>query len=272
MKLGPFRLPQPEIGLVGRVVARDLSSPVDISLYTLVWPTASRSMTSGIFSRTVSITTPRESGPASSAPTGASGLWRERGPYDRAAGRPGREPYSGCVSEILNTPLGIRWDRMRGWHDQYERMHRWHARLDRELSVEASEGDWSVWPHDLWDTAMAFFQSAYHLKDWLLVDHPNLRAELENAITANRHLALCADICNGTKHREVTRNHRVAAHVAGMRESAPDIPSRARWLMLGPDGPVNLNIEAAEVLRAWGETLHRLPGLRVGIPDGDADS
>jgi hypothetical protein len=175
-----------------------------------------------------------------------------------------QQSYAEAVAEIGNTPLGVRWDRMRGWRDQYERMHRWHARLVRELALEASEGDWSVWPNDLWDTAMVFFQSAYHLKDWLLVDHPDLREQLEAMITADRDLALCADICNGTKHREVSRGHRVPTHVVGMREFAPDVPSQARWLVLGPDGPINLDIAAGRVLRAWDQALQHLPTLEVG--------
>ena len=49
------------------------SSPVDISSYTFVCPTDSRSMTSGIFSRTVSISISSASGPSSSASVKPSG-------------------------------------------------------------------------------------------------------------------------------------------------------------------------------------------------------
>lgn len=159
------------------------------------------------------------------------------------------------MADVLNPPLGVGWDRMRGWHDQYERMLRWHRRLLREISAEAEKSESGTWPDDLWDTAMAFFQVAFHLKDWIAFDHPDLLPELENAIQRSRHLALCADICNGTKHRGVSRNHRTAAHVVGLREFAPDLPSQNRWLILGPDGPINLDQLAADVIRAWDEVL-----------------
>ena len=165
------------------------------------------------------------------------------------------------MAEILNTPLGVGWDRTRGWRDQYERMLRWRSRLLREIETEALNGSWETWPDDLWDTAMAFFQSAFHLKDWILHDHADLRAELEFAISSSPRLAICADISNGTKHRRVTRNHRVPAHVVGMREFAPDVPSRARWLVFGPDGPINLDVLATDVVRAWDAVLHQVAVL-----------
>ncbi|MFT4264076.1 MAG: hypothetical protein QM572_11890 [Nocardioides sp.] len=161
------------------------------------------------------------------------------------------------MAAILNPPLGIGWDRARGWHDQYARMVRWHGRLLREIAHEAEHGDWATWPNDLWDTAMAFFQSAFHLKDWIVRDHPELQRPLNAAIAAHPRLALCADICNGTKHGHVDRNHRTGAHATGLREFAPDVPSHARWLVLGPEGPINLDVLANDVLDAWESLLRR---------------
>jgi len=45
--------------------------------------------------------------------------------------------------------LGVGWDRMQGWRDQYDRMLRWHSRLIREIEAEAGDGCSSAWPHDL---------------------------------------------------------------------------------------------------------------------------
>jgi hypothetical protein len=140
-------------------------------------------------------------------------------------------------------------------------MRRWHSRLAREIAAEAREGSLSAWPHDLWDTAMAFFQSAYHLKDWLLHDHPEHGLQVERTISTNSTLSLCADICNGTKHRRLIRRSRVAAHLVGLREFAPEIPSQARWLIAGSEAPVRVDELAAEVVTAWESLLRSLPGL-----------
>jgi len=53
------------------------------------------------------------------------------------------------------------------------------------------------------DDVYAFFQACYHLKDHLKND-PNFtkktNQDIENYITSNSALALCADICNASKH------------------------------------------------------------------------
>jgi hypothetical protein len=66
----------------------------------------------------------------------------------------------GVMTHVPEPPLGVGWDRLRGWRDQYDRMLRWYSRLVREIAAEAAQSNLSVWPDDLWDTAMAFFQSA----------------------------------------------------------------------------------------------------------------
>jgi len=51
------------------------------------------------------------------------------------------------------------------------------------------------------DDVYAFFQNCYHLKDWLKKD-PAFKApeDIEKFVEKTLCLALCADICNATKH------------------------------------------------------------------------
>jgi hypothetical protein len=55
--------------------------------------------------------------------------------------------------------------------------------------------------------------------------HPEL---CEGRDHCNRHLALCADLCNVTMHRESVEETEWMP-MCGLRESAPDIPSGAHW-------------------------------------------
>lgn len=56
----------------------------------------------------------------------------------------------------------------------------------------------------------SFFELCYHLKDWIL--HDNRYTEgavvVEDYINASAALCICADICNTTKHRKLTRTPR----------------------------------------------------------------
>ena len=56
------------------------------------------------------------------------------------------------------------------------------------------------------DLVYAFFLNCYHLKDWIKAD-PALAAlgDVEAFINSSPELRLCADICNASKHFELTR-------------------------------------------------------------------
>ena len=145
-------------------------------------------------------------------------------------------------------PLEMGWDRSRGWIDQYDRMLRWHARLvtaDGEATLDDG------WAYDYWDTAFAFFQNSYHLKDWIKFEHPELGPAAEMFVANDPALAYCADVCNGTKHREVTRGNRQPGHLAAIREYAPWERTGQRFAIIGPDGSQPVLPLASRCVEAW---------------------
>ena len=161
------------------------------------------------------------------------------------------------MTEFSRPPLGVGWDRFYGWHDQFMRMERWLERLLRSHS-NFHLNDQEGW-HEFWDTAFAFFQNAYHLKDWIALEHPGLKNTIEQFVADNPHLRYCADICNGTKHREVTKRHHIPSHLAGIREYTPNEPTRQRLLILGPDGPKPVIPLAIACVDAWRVFTQRIP-------------
>ena len=91
--------------------------------------------------------------------------------------------------------------------EQFERLKRWHERLidiQRSLSVKDSlyskydDADFEV------DTFYAFFMNSYHLKDWLLSSGVVKKKEVEDFINTNLELKICRDLCNGSKHLNLT--------------------------------------------------------------------
>jgi hypothetical protein len=86
------------------------------------------------------------------------------------------------------------------WREQYERMLRWRGRL--WLGVEhlvARDDQGAV------DAFYAFAQSCYHLVDWLDNDRSQhvRRTHAEAYVESRPILALCRDICNGSKHAQL---------------------------------------------------------------------
>ena len=90
----------------------------------------------------------------------------------------------------------VGWSALRGygWPDQYERMVRWR---DRILEVQKSES------HTL-DLAIAFFQSCYHLHDWLKYTSTVNQSKLEQLIVDHFEIKICKDFCNASKHFSLT--------------------------------------------------------------------
>src|SRR5437016_3705170 len=93
------------------------------------------------------------------------------------------------------------WDRIKErlmrYQDQLERVRRYHKRF---ADLDSGIADWI--PTDNYiDDMYAFFQNCYHLKDWLKKDPAfNAPEDIEKFVTKTPCLALCADICNATKH------------------------------------------------------------------------
>lgn len=84
-----------------------------------------------------------------------------------------------------------------GWPAQYKRMIRWKSRFNESLDTE--NGD------DIFDFIYAFFQSAYHLRDWMVSDGTATREEMTELFQNSTELQLCRDICNATKHLQYDR-------------------------------------------------------------------
>ena len=83
-------------------------------------------------------------------------------------------------------------DWFEGWQGQYRRMLRWRDRVD---SIYRSEDADSIY-----DFTYAFFQSCYHLRDWLVSSGVATKQDMETLFKSSRELQLCRDICNATKH------------------------------------------------------------------------
>ncbi len=88
--------------------------------------------------------------------------------------------------------------------DQLYRVFRWYDRF-KEING-GTQKDASF--EGQFDDVLAFFMSCYHLKDWIKNDISNthLNRVVEDYIDQNDCLKLCADICNGAKHLDLTHS------------------------------------------------------------------
>jgi hypothetical protein len=55
------------------------------------------------------------------------------------------------------------------------------------------------------DTVITFFLHCYHVKDWIKIEEitpTGSKSKVEEFVNMTRELAICADICNASKHVE----------------------------------------------------------------------
>jgi len=88
-----------------------------------------------------------------------------------------------------------------GWRGQLDRVRRWHKRV-REIGWEPGFSGGTV---DNLDVLFAFFQNCYHLRDWLERSRTMSKQQLDNFFQEHEEMQICRDICNGTKHLEISK-------------------------------------------------------------------
>jgi hypothetical protein len=99
---------------------------------------------------------------------------------------------------------------------------RWHRRARIEINAGSADAE---------DFLLAFFQSSYHLRDWLRNSGTATKEELDALISETPALRLCRDVANGSKHLTLKATERTE-RVGLLREYAPDSPTGWRWRLL----------------------------------------
>lgn len=96
------------------------------------------------------------------------------------------------------TPPELPWSlhKSGGWTAQYDRVKRWHKRLQ---SIRASRTATDNQEEAL-DFIYAFFQNCSHLRDWILYSKATKQNSVEEFFANFYEMKLCQDISNGTKH------------------------------------------------------------------------
>lgn len=153
------------------------------------------------------------------------------------------------------------------YQEQYQRVQRWYWRFEALDQGRVHDAD----SENYVDEILAFFQNCYHLKDWIKHDStlPPARSRVETLINTNRWLALCADICNASKHLKLTSsrseenpafgNKAVSVHINSPRGTLISI----KYTIDTEEGPLDAFSLATDCLRSWDQylkTINAEPG------------
>jgi hypothetical protein len=105
----------------------------------------------------------------------------------------------------------------KGWQGQHQRMIRWYNKF-KATNPGAFENIAIDEHHDI---LYACFQNIFHLKDWLINDAKVSKKIIYDYLDSHIELQLCRDICNGTKHFEITKGSAIEKDFTIIREYEP---------------------------------------------------
>jgi len=97
------------------------------------------------------------------------------------------------VPSVPPPELPWSWHKSLGWRGQLARVQRWQTRLHETQVIDDAE-----------DYSIAFFQGCYHLRDWVLFDQAMPRPAVDLLFNNHAELRICGDLCNATKHRQLS--------------------------------------------------------------------
>jgi hypothetical protein len=106
-------------------------------------------------------------------------------------------------------------------------------------------------PERIADSIFDFSVTAYHLKDWLKEDG---FINVESYINSEPMLRLCADLCNGSKHRILTKNREKSDKVLSINNSDLTVDMTSITI----DSTIPINGHTVRVLLSSGKEIEIL--------------
>lgn len=116
-------------------------------------------------------------------------------------------------------------------------------------------------PADELDFLLAFFESAYRLRDWLVETGAVSNVEVDGYVASHIELQLCRDIANGFKHHRLRRPS-IDAEFAIVNQYVPPQergrryrPPNGEWTILANGTQLGLVDLSERVLLLWNQSL-----------------
>ena len=133
-----------------------------------------------------------------------------------------------------------------GWETQLQRVQRWYKR-----ALEAKD------PVDKQDYLYAFFENAFHLRDWLENTGGATREDLNTFINSEAEMRLCRDLANSHKHYSISKPSQPFPP-SEAREYAPNRGNlgNVSWIILSDGVKHDAFQLATHIIEAWEDFIN----------------
>lgn len=146
------------------------------------------------------------------------------------------------------------------WRDQWDRVKRWHRRLD---PIRAGPPENEPAKSDALDCVFAFYTNCYHLMDWLEADPRAPRRDSRTYVDSNKTLRVCRDFCNGLNHYRLDPSKSTTTYQSiGTTGGSITVTGPSRWwIVLEPAGEqLDMFDVADDCVKLWAAFLGEDPG------------
>lgn len=151
-----------------------------------------------------------------------------------------------------------------GWPGQLRRVERWQCRVLKALETSTS----GLADLEVVDLLFAFFQSAYHLRDWIQKSGGATQAQLDDLMAQTPSLKLCRELCNGSKHLVLNDTHK-SARIHMMQESRGEGQCRIRMIAFEARGGgtdyAYVDELVNDIVAAWQGFCRALPNPQLPL-------
>ncbi len=133
-----------------------------------------------------------------------------------------------------------------GWKSQFERVQRWYKRAKNANN-----------PIDRLDFLYAFYENAFHLRDWLINTNSLSKKKLGRLFSVNESMRLCRDLANSHKHYSIEHPSQPVPP-SELREYSIDhgnLDSKNSLIVISNGKKMDAFSLAEQILQTWEEFI-----------------
>ena len=148
------------------------------------------------------------------------------------------------IDMLAELGLGLGAHLIKGWKGQLDRMERFYTRFTQTEDAT-----------DALDYALTFFIYAHSLREWIVkyeqLDKTRFDSSWNDFVTRYPEMKISRDICNVTKHLQLTQSASLDKNFATIWAYDPFVNKKSEWIIYFGDRRMSLGTLMHLVLTGW---------------------
>jgi len=159
------------------------------------------------------------------------------------------------IDKLGELGLGLGAHLINGWQGQFDRMERFYTRFSQAEDAT-----------DALDYALTFFVYAHSLREWIVKYEQINKAKFDKSwtefVSKNPEMKVSRDICNVTKHLQLSQSASVDKHFAVFWAYDPFVTKKSEWIIYFGDRRMSLGNLMHQILTGWKQFIRE--ELKIG--------